>query len=65
MIFTVDMVAPLRAKMGISREEFGAAVGATGRTVANWETSEQPRRINAAVRNNMIKLYKRHMIGGK
>jgi len=62
MIFTVDMVEPLREKTGMSREEFGAEVGATGRTVLNWETSTEPRKIQRAVRINLIKLHKKHMV---
>ena len=62
MIFTNDMVQPLREKMQLSRYDFAHEVGVTERTVCNWETSDQPRKIQRAVRNNLIKLQKKWVI---
>ena len=62
MFFTVDMVKPLRDKAGMSREELALKVGVTYRTVLNWEQAEQPVRIQKAVRDNLIKLWKREMV---
>ena len=60
MIFTPDMVAPLREKLKMSREEFGAEVGTGSRSVYNWERGHTAK-IPRAVRQNLIVLYKEHM----
>ena len=59
--FTVEMIKPLFIKSGMTKDEFALVVGVGTRTVYNWLNSEQPRRISAAVRNNLIKLKRKHM----
>ena len=62
MIFTVDMIKPLYEKTGWTKDEFAHAVGVGTRTVYNWLSSDQPRRIPTAARNNLIKLHKKWMV---
>jgi len=47
---TADEIKKLRKKLGLSQEEFGAKVGVTGSTIANWE-SEQTKPSKMAQRN--------------
>ncbi len=64
MEFDATMVLPLRKKMGLTQPEFAKKINAGSRSVARWESGKMTK-ITAAIRNNLIKLHKRHVIGGK
>lgn len=64
MIFTSDMIKPLRTKMGFTQEEFSRHINVGSRSVARWESGKVVK-ISAAVRVVLEKLNKKHVIGGK
>lgn len=59
--FTADDVAALRAKLGMTQQEFANAIGAGIRTIAGWESDKEasPKRMSRALRQNCIKLQRK------
>ncbi len=64
MDFESTMVKELREKMGVTQEKLAQLVCVGSRTIARWEAGKQTK-IHAAVRVNLIRLWKKHVIGGK
>ncbi len=60
-VFTVDMVKPLRDKLGLSREEFAQEIGCGARAVHHWETGKV-QKIHRSLRNAMIALQNYHEV---
>lgn len=59
--FTVDMVKPLREKLGMTQQELADAIGAGIRTVAGWESTKEnaPKKIIRSLRMNLIELQRK------
>ena len=64
MFFTSDLVEPLRMKMEMEKDDFADLIGVGRRTVDLWE-SGKVKRMRKPARDKMIRLHKRHVIGGK
>lgn len=62
MEFDATMVKPLRKKMGLTQDAFAKKIDAGTRSVARWESGKMVK-MSAAVRNNMIRLHRKHMTG--
>jgi transcriptional regulator with XRE-family HTH domain len=60
MDFKSTMVKELRLKMGLTQEQMAQEVCVGSRTIARWESGKLAK-IQAAVRNNLIEMYKKHM----
>lgn len=61
MIFTPDMIKPLREKMELTQEELARELNVGSRSINRWE-NKKVKKISAAVRVSLNKLYKKYMI---
>ena len=54
---TVSPIRTLRTKLGLGRVEFGRLIGASERSIADWERGESPRQAHARLLSQLERVY--------